>query len=95
MSLYQNRSVAILMCTYNGEAFLEEQLDSIQHQNYKNWTLYVNDDGSKDATIDILKRYQKKWGVKKLIIRQGTKKGFSKTFSKLSKTQKSRPTSIS
>ena len=73
-------SVAILMCTYNGEDFLEEQLDSIQHQDYKNWTLYVNDDGSKDATLDILKRYQKKWGNKKLHIRRGPQKGFSQNF---------------
>ena len=65
MLLYQNTSVAILMCTCNGENFLEEQLDSIQNQDYKNWTLYVNDDGSRDATLDILKAYQKKWGVKK------------------------------
>ena len=80
MSLYQNTSVAILMCTYNGEAFLEEQLDSIQHQDYKNWTLYVNDDGSKDATLDILKRYQKKWGNKKLHIRRGPHIDFSQNF---------------
>jgi len=56
------------MCTYNGEQFLEEQLDSIENQDYENWTLYVNDDGSKDSTLNILKGYQKKWGVKKLII---------------------------
>ena len=68
------------MCTYNGENFLEEQLDSIENQDYKNWTLYVNDDGSKDATLDILKRYQKKWGNKKLHIRRGPQKGFSQNF---------------
>ena len=73
-------SVAILMCTYNGEAFLEEQLDSIENQGYKNWTRYVNDDGSKDKTLDILKRYQKKWGNKKLHIRRGPQKGFSQNF---------------
>jgi glycosyltransferase involved in cell wall biosynthesis len=72
--------IAILMCTFNGENYLEEQLDSIQDQDYKNWTLYVNDDGSKDSTLDILKTYQKKWGVKKLIIRQGPKKGFCQNF---------------
>ena len=65
--MVQKRSphLAILMCTYNGENFLEEQLDSIQNQDYKNWILYVNDDGSKDATLDILKRYQKKMGQQK------------------------------
>jgi glycosyltransferase involved in cell wall biosynthesis len=72
--------ITILMCTYNGEAFLEAQLDSIQNQDYKNWTLYVNDDGSKDATLDILKAYQKKWDAKKLIIRRGPEKGFSQNF---------------
>ena len=73
-------SVAILMCTYNGEDFLEEQLDSIETQDYKNWTLFVNDDGSKDATLKILKAYQKKWGAKKLHIRRGPKKGFCQNF---------------
>ncbi len=68
------------MCTYNGEAFLGEQLDSIEAQDYKKWTLYVNDDGSEDKTLDILKRYQKKWGVKKLIIRRGPQKGFCQNF---------------
>jgi glycosyltransferase involved in cell wall biosynthesis len=80
MSLYQNTSVAILMCTYNGEDFLEEQLDSILHQDYKNWILYVNDDGSKDKTLDILKQYQKEWGPKKLHIRRGPEKGFQQNF---------------
>jgi glycosyltransferase involved in cell wall biosynthesis len=80
MSLYQNRSVAILMCTYNGEKFIREQLDSIEAQDYKNWTLYVNDDGSKDRTLSILKAYQKKWGNHKLIIRRGPQKGFCQNF---------------
>ena len=73
-------SVAILMCTYNGEDFIKEQLDSIKNQDYKNWTLYVSDDSSNDKTIDILKDYQKKWGLKKLIIRRGPKKGFCQNF---------------
>ena len=80
--MVQKRSphLAILMCTYNGENFLEEQLDSIENQDYKNWILYVNDDGSKDKTLDILKAYQKKWGVKKLHIRRGPQKGFCQNF---------------
>ncbi len=79
-SFKKSPRIAILMCTYNGEDFLGEQLDSIENQDYKNWTLYVNDDGSKDATLDILKRYQKNWGVKKLIIRHGPQKGFCQNF---------------
>ena len=80
MAHKKSPSVAILMCTYNGEAFLGEQLDSIEGQDYKNWTLFVNDDRSKDKTLDILKAYQKKWGAKKLHIRRGPQKGFCQNF---------------
>jgi glycosyltransferase involved in cell wall biosynthesis len=72
--------IAILMCTFNGELYIEDQLTSIQNQDYENWTLYVNDDGSKDKTLDILKSYQKKWGVKKLHILRGPQKGFCQNF---------------
>lgn len=68
------------MCSYNGGRYLEEQLESIQNQDHKNWRLFVNDDGSKDDTLKILKRYQKMWGLKKLSIRRGPKKGFCQNF---------------
>ena len=68
------------MCTFNGEAFLREQLDSIEAQDHKKWTLYVNDDGSKDGTLDILKSYQRKWEPKKIHIRRGPQKGFCQNF---------------
>jgi glycosyltransferase involved in cell wall biosynthesis len=79
-SIKKSPHLAILMCTFNGGAFLEEQLDSIECQDHKNWILYVNDDGSKDNTLKILKNYQKKWGAKKLIIRKGPQKGFCQNF---------------
>ena len=51
--------VQILMSTYNGEMFLEKQLDSILAQNYP-IELLIRDDGSSDRTVEIIKRYQKK-----------------------------------
>jgi len=48
------------MATYNGEKYIKEQLDSLQAQNYKKWTLYIRDDCSTDNTINILKDYQKR-----------------------------------
>lgn len=50
-------SIAILMATYNGEKYLREQIDSILCQTNKDWTLYIQDDGSKDATLEIIKSY--------------------------------------
>lgn len=68
------------MCTFNGETFLKEQLDSIKNQDYKNWKLYVSDDGSSDQTLFILKDYQKRWGKDKLHILKGPCKNFQSNF---------------
>ena len=48
--------VDILMATYNGEAFLEEQVQSMINQTYREWRLLVHDDGSTDKTMEILHR---------------------------------------
>ncbi|NLK99125.1 MAG: glycosyltransferase family 2 protein [Clostridiales bacterium] len=50
--------VSIVMTTYNGEKYLEEQLDSILKSTYKDFDLYIVDDGSKDKTMEILERYK-------------------------------------
>ena len=54
------KKISIAMATYNGEKFLEEQMDSIIGQTYSNWELIVSDDGSSDKTIDIIKFYMQK-----------------------------------
>ncbi len=48
------KRLAILLATYNGERFLQEQLDSIYRQTYSDWTLYIHDDGSTDNTLRII-----------------------------------------
>lgn len=49
--------IAIVLSTYNGEAYIAAQLDSLIAQTYKHWRCYIRDDGSKDASIAIVKRY--------------------------------------
>ena len=46
--------VDILMATYNGEAFVEEQIRSIMRQSYTDWHLLIHDDGSTDSTVRII-----------------------------------------
>ena len=75
-----NPSICILMGTFNGQAFLAEQLLSIENQSHKNWRLLISDDGSTDATLTIAKEFQKKWGSDRLEIREGPKQGFCKNF---------------
>lgn len=52
-----SRSIAILMATYNGEKYLAEQIESVFNQTNTSWTLYIQDDGSKDNTTEIIRRY--------------------------------------
>jgi glycosyltransferase involved in cell wall biosynthesis len=49
--------ISILLSIYNGELFLNEQLDSIINQSFTNWELYVRDDGSKDNSKQIIDNY--------------------------------------
>lgn len=79
-SIYE---VAILLCTYNGQAFLKEQIDSILAQTYQKWTLYVSDDGSTDATIELLEQYQHLVGKNRMKIFSGPRKGFAANFMSL------------
>lgn len=72
--------VAILMCSYNGERFLAEQIDSFERQTHRNWSLVVSDDGSQDGTLEILKAYIDSWGQERLKIVQGPQQGFVKNF---------------
>lgn len=74
------KNIAILMATYNGAAFLRAQLDSIAAQTHTDWALFVSDDGSTDATMDILRDYQQRWGTDKLRILSGPRAGFAKNF---------------
>jgi glycosyltransferase involved in cell wall biosynthesis len=71
--------VAILMCTKDGAAFLGEQLDSIVRQTHGNWSLIVSDDGSRDATLDILSRFAGD-RAQKVAIRRGPQQGVCVNF---------------
>lgn len=52
--------VEILLATYNGEEYLESQIDSILDQDYENILISARDDGSSDNTRSILSKYSAK-----------------------------------
>ena len=52
-----SRSVSVCLPTYNGAAFIEETLRSIVNQSYQDFELVVVDDGSTDATLDIVQSF--------------------------------------
>ena len=57
----QKKKVSVVMCTYNGEKYLREQLDSIVNQTYPIHELIVQDDGSKDGTLAVLQAFKQKY----------------------------------
>lgn len=50
--------VSVAMITYNGAKYLAQQLDSILIQLEEQDEVVISDDGSKDATLEIIKEYQ-------------------------------------
>lgn len=57
----KKKRLAVLMSTYNGEQYIREQIDSILEQKTDfEVELLVRDDGSTDATKDILQEYAEK-----------------------------------
>lgn len=59
-------NISVVMCTYNGEKYLSEQLDSILGQSLPPYEVIVQDDGSSDHTWTILQSYASRFPVVKL-----------------------------
>lgn len=49
--------ISVALCTYNGEKYLREQLESIFQQTLPVHEIILCDDGSKDRTLDIAKEF--------------------------------------
>lgn len=52
-----NVRVSIVVPMYNAAKYIIETLESVRSQTYKNWELFVVDDGSSDASADIVNEY--------------------------------------
>jgi len=54
----EKKKVSVVICTYNGEKYIREQIDSILTQTYPIYELIIQDDGSTDNTVAILREYE-------------------------------------
>lgn len=73
--------VSVALCTYNGDRFLQEQLDSIIHQTYTNLEIVIVDDGSTDNTKKIILSYQQR-DPRIKYYQNETNLGYNKNFEK-------------
>lgn len=74
--------ISIAMATYNGAKYLREQLDSFLHQTRLPDELVVCDDGSSDATLEILEVFRQQVPFSVHIYRNETNLGYIKNFEK-------------
>lgn len=77
--------ISVALCTYNGEKYIEQQLDTLIHQTLPPDEIIICDDQSRDRTVDIIRNTLRDWhGSWKLICNQqnlGYKKNFQKAIS--------------
>lgn len=52
-----DKHVCILMSTFNGSPYIEEQLASFQDQEHTDWSVFLRDDGSTDASRDLIENF--------------------------------------
>ncbi len=54
------KPVSIIVPVYNGEKYLQQCLNSLINQDYKNIKIYVVNDASTDNSVEIIKEFTKK-----------------------------------
>ncbi|MBE0498207.1 MAG: glycosyltransferase family 2 protein [Campylobacterales bacterium] len=75
------RRISIAMTTFNGEKFLQEQLESLLNQTYSNIEILICDDCSTDGTLNILSLYKHVVNLK--YIQNKKRLGVAKNFEKV------------
>ena len=73
--------LSVALCTYNGEKYISEQLDSILNQNMQVQEIIIVDDCSSDRTFSILNKYESLYSIIKLYRNEITL-GYLKNFEK-------------
>lgn len=74
--------VSVAMATYNGERYIREQLESIAHQDVQPLELVVTDDGSTDATLQIVAEFARYAPFPVRAFRNETRLGYADNFMK-------------
>lgn len=76
-------TTSVALCTYNGERYIREQLQSIFNQSTPVDEVVVGDDGSSDATIDIVNSFKDRLSIRVLERKQplGAIQNFLQTIS--------------
>jgi glycosyltransferase involved in cell wall biosynthesis len=72
--------ISVALCTYNGERFLRQQLESISSQTVLPSELVISDDGSTDNTLDIVHGFAARAPFPVVIRQNASNLGFAQNF---------------
>lgn len=78
------RRIRVLLATYNGARYLDEQLHSLAAQDVAAaLDIIASDDGSTDGTRALLEGWQRRWRRGRFTIVAGPRQGFTENFRSL------------
>lgn len=69
--------ISVILPAYNAAQFLDEAIQSIEDQTYKDWELIIVDDSSTDNTLEIALNRSRQLPAKIKIIRHAVNKGLA------------------
>jgi glycosyltransferase involved in cell wall biosynthesis len=74
------KTISIALCTYNGERFLNDQLNSFCSQSRLPDELIICDDGSQDRTVQLIHNFIKKSPFPVMFYKNERRLGYGKNF---------------
>lgn len=73
--------ISVVISTYNGEKYIQEELESIKNQTIKPDEVLIFDDGSSDDTVALMQRYIKTNNLQSWrVIKNNKNKGWKRNF---------------
>ncbi len=73
--------VAVLLSAYNGEKYIEAQLESLLNQKGCEVEIFIRDDGSTDRTLEIVQKYENNFS--NVHVKSGKNIGYRDSFFEL------------
>jgi glycosyltransferase involved in cell wall biosynthesis len=73
-------SISVALCTFNGERYLTEQLDSISCQTVLPDEVVIADDGSSDATLEIVDAWAQAFPATVVVLDEPLRQGITANF---------------
>ena len=72
--------IDIIIPNYNKAKYLNQCLDSILSQTYKNWKIYLVDDNSNDHSTEILKKYENFENINFFLLKENKGPAFCRNY---------------